>query len=102
MNRGLVISLTLSIWTGLPVTVLAQVPAVLEQQQSRGLEASKPEQPIGRNRRGLPPWLKLGVELRGRAESSNAFDSASSDQLYLNRLRLDVAIRPTPWVRFVL
>lgn len=102
MNRGLVISWTLFIWTGLPVTVLAQAPAALEQQQSPGVEASKTEPPVGRNHKVLPAWLKLGVELRGRAESNNSFDSASSDQIYLNRLRLDAAIHPAPWVRFFL
>ena len=102
MNRGLVISWTLFIWTGLPVTVLAQVPAALEQQQSPGVEASKTEPPVGRNHKVLPAWLKLGVELRGRAESNNSFDSVSSDQIYLNRLRLDAAIHPAPWVRFFL
>jgi hypothetical protein len=101
MNRGLVISWALSIWTGLPITAVAQALEVLEPQPSAGLEASKPELPVGHNHR-LPGWLKAGVELRGRAESNNGFDSASSDQIYLNRLRLDAAIQPTPWVRFFL
>ena len=100
MNRRLVISWALFIWTGLPATVLAQAPAVLEPQQDPGLEASRPEQPGGHNRKALPAWLKLGVELRGRAESNNAFDSASSDQLYLNRFRLNALVQPAPWVRF--
>ena len=89
MNHRLIIICALSIWTGRPSTARAQAPEETSQQQ-----------PGGHNRGGLPSWLKLGVELRGRGESANAFDSASGDGLYLNRLRLDIAVQPAPWVRF--
>jgi hypothetical protein len=50
----------------------------------------------------LPSWLKLGVELRGRAESGNAFDPGSDDRFYLNRLRLNFTLLARPWMRFFL
>jgi len=50
----------------------------------------------------LPSWLKLGVELRGRAESGNAFDPGSEDGFYLNRLRLNITVQPRPWMRLFL
>ena len=89
-----------SAWAAVPMTSLAQAPEGTEQQQpTPGPEASDQRQPR-KERKGLPSWLKLGVELRGRAESSTAFDSASEDRFYLNRLRLDVAVEPVTWVRF--
>lgn len=51
---------------------------------------------------GMPRWIRLGGEVRGRAESSNAFDQSPSDSFYLNRLRLNVDLQPRPWLRFVL
>ncbi len=102
MNRHLVISCAISIWAGLPATILAQVSEGQQQQQSPSLAAPQQKHPDGYNRKRLPACLKLGVELRGRAESGNAFDSASSDGLYLNRLRLDIAVQPAPGVQFFL
>jgi hypothetical protein len=82
------------------MTSLAEEPEGTEQQQQTpGPKASDQEQP-GKPHKGLPSWLKLGVELRGRAESSNVFDSASEDRFYLNRLRLDAAVEPVRWLRF--
>jgi hypothetical protein len=45
-------------------------------------------------------WLKVGVEFRGRVESNALFEAPSPDSVYLNRLRLHVAVQPRPWLRF--
>jgi hypothetical protein len=50
----------------------------------------------------LPAWLKLGAELRGRAEANRDvnFQRGVHDRGYLNRIRLDVGIEPRSWLRF--
>jgi len=50
----------------------------------------------------LPAWLKLGAELRGRAEGNRDvnFERGFHDRGYLNRVRLDVGIEPRSWLRF--
>jgi len=55
-----------------------------------------------RARLAMPRWLRIGGEVRGRAESSNVFEETPSDGLYLNRLRLNIEVRPQPWIRFVM
>src|SRR5690242_9438324 len=94
MHRGLVIFWTLSTAAGLPVAVPAQVLEALEPQQSS--EARNTEH------KGMPAWIKLGGELRGRVEAGNTFDSAADDQVYLNRLRFEATIQPTSRMRFFL
>jgi hypothetical protein len=42
----------------------------------------------------LPHWLELGGQLRGRFEAPSGHDS------YLSRIRLDLGLRPTNWLRF--
>jgi Alginate export len=96
LHRRLWIPWALCVWAGLPPTVLGQAPERTEPPQDPALEGSKAEQPRAR----LPAWLKLGVELRGRAESNNGFEGASSEPLYLNRLRLNAGFQPAPWMRF--
>jgi hypothetical protein len=90
----------LSAWITLGAVSLAQAPDGTEQQQSPTAEGSDQEQPVVHNNKRLPAWLKLGVELLGRAESGDTFDSAASDSVYLNRLRLNVAVQPEAWLRF--
>lgn len=93
MNCRFLIFSVLSLGTGLGVSVLAQ---------GTGLEAAESGPSDLFKSGGWPAWLKLGVELRGRSESGNAFDPPADDRFYLNRLRLNVIFRPRPWVRFFL
>lgn len=99
VNRRLVVAWAQFICIGPPAGLLGQAPEGSEPRQSLSPEAPNQDQPRGYNK-GLPAWLKLGVELRGRAESGTAFDSDSDDNFELNRLRLDVDVRPAPWIRF--
>src|SRR5579862_8644427 len=50
----------------------------------------------------LPAWLQLGGQIRGRFESPSgaSMTNNSSDSYYLSRIRLDLGIRPTSWLRF--
>jgi hypothetical protein len=50
----------------------------------------------------LPQWLQLGGQIRGRFEapSGTSMLNGSSDPYFLSRIRLDVGIRATPWLRF--
>lgn len=91
MNDRLVRSSALCIWLGLSELMTGQ--AVSEEASPPG--AGSPES-------RLPSWLKLGVEMRGRAESTGTFGSASGDPAYLNRLRLNVAVQPSSWFRIYL
>ena len=44
---------------------------------------------------GLPAWLKVGAEVRGRAEAETGlgYTPAASDGYYLHRLRLNAGIQ---------
>ncbi len=57
----------------------------------------EPDTPPGR----LPAWLHLGVEWRGRADIGSDFDRDADLGIYLNRLRLNATVRPSPWLSFV-
>jgi hypothetical protein len=50
----------------------------------------------------LPAWLRIGGQIRGRFEapSGGSFLNDSSDAYYLSRIRVDLAVKPTPWLRF--
>lgn len=77
-----------------------QSPAILGQEpkpDDPGLEQSIPGQ--AQADRKLPAWLKLGFELRGRADSYNEFDRQTTDTLYLNRLHLSLEVRPFTWLQ---
>jgi hypothetical protein len=52
--------------------------------------------------RSLPDWLKFGGDFRGRAEgySGGLFKNNSTDAYYLNRFRVNMKVRPTPWLNF--
>ena len=76
------------------------MPALAQVAEKTGPPSSSSNQDQSdRNKRERwPEWLKLGAELRGRAESSTSLDSDYGG-LYLNRLRLDAAVQPLPWLR---
>lgn len=55
------------------------------------------------NQLGLPAWLRMGGQYRGRFEndSSLAFAPGANDTYYLQRIRGFVDLQPTSWLRFV-
>jgi len=63
------------------------------------LDGEEPHQD-GYLRNALPSWIKLGGEIRARAEANNVFEPNLDGNLYLNRLRLNVAVEPARWIRF--
>jgi hypothetical protein len=50
----------------------------------------------------LPSWIQLGGQIRGRFEgvSGTSLINNSSDNYYASRIRLDLGIEPTSWLRF--
>lgn len=50
----------------------------------------------------LPSWLKLGAEIRGRAEllTGRELTRGLNDGYYLHRLRVTTDLEPTNWLRF--
>jgi hypothetical protein len=50
----------------------------------------------------MPRWLQVGGQIRGRFEnpSGTSLLNNSPDAYYLSRIRVDVSVKPTPWVRF--
>lgn len=57
---------------------------------------------LERLNRELPGWLKFSGEERARVEgfSCAGFLAGNNDVYLLNRLRLDMAVIPTPWLKF--
>ena len=49
----------------------------------------------------LPSWLTLGGEIRGRMEGASniRFNPDNDDYYYLHRIRLNIGVRVTPWLR---
>ena len=101
MNRCQVVFSALLVWATFVVASPAQMSERAEPRQGSALNSVNLEQTSFHNRMGLPPWIELGAELRGRAQSGSTFDSRSSDRFYLNRLQLNLAVQPRQWVRFV-
>ncbi len=100
MKRWGAILCALSAWISVPAAGLTQSPEETEQTRTPGLNAaSDQKQSQTHKRKELPKWLKLGAEVRGRAESGYAFDATTADNRYLNRMRLNVTVSPAPWVQ---
>jgi hypothetical protein len=49
---------------------------------------------------GLPRWLRLGFELRGRIEANLDREQDLDERFYLNRLRVGATVQPAAWARF--
>jgi hypothetical protein len=51
---------------------------------------------------GFPRWLRLGGQYRGRLEDDSAlgFVPGAQEVYYLERVRLDLFVKPTPWLTF--
>ena len=50
----------------------------------------------------LPSWLQIGGQIRGRFErpSGTSLTNGSPDAYYASRIRLDLTIKPTRWLKF--
>jgi hypothetical protein len=99
-------SLHVNAQTGMPS---GTPPTPLESLQ---LASSRPGQPVdaptasGRqdstqSSDGLPKWIGLGAQYRGRVEATRGLATVGGrdDSYYLNRLRLDTTLTPSPWLR---
>jgi len=53
--------------------------------------------------RELPEWLRIGAEYRARVEGTEnrGFVEGASDNYLLNRIRIDLTVKPTAWMKFV-
>ena len=69
MQPWRVVTLTVYACTAFVVAGWAQTPDGAEPQQLLDVRDPVKNQPVEPERKGFPAWLKLGVELRGRAES---------------------------------
>ena len=50
----------------------------------------------------LPSWIQLGGQIRGRFEgvSGTSLLNEKADDYYASRIRMDLGIKPTSWLRF--
>jgi hypothetical protein len=50
----------------------------------------------------LPAWIQLGGQIRGRFEgpSGTSLTANRADDYYLSRIRLDLGLKATPWLKF--
>ncbi|MGE5644262.1 MAG: alginate export family protein [Acidobacteriota bacterium] len=79
--------------------VLALQPGPLRAQS-----AAAPDLPVtSAINREMPRWLVLGGEYRARFDgyTSGKFSDGIDEHYFLNRLRLNLAVKPTGWMRFV-
>jgi hypothetical protein len=62
---------------------------------------AQPKAPAVSELLGLPKWLTLGAETRLRWEgfSGQNFDPDRNDHYLLTRVRLNVGLKPTPWLQ---
>lgn len=60
------------------------------------------ESPAATINHGLPSWLVFGGEYRSRFEgySGGSYKPNATDDYLLSRLKLDLTIRPTAWMKF--
>ena len=60
------------------------------------------ENPASTINESLPSWLRFGGEYRARFEgySGAGFKDNASDDFLLNRLKLQMTIQPTKWLKF--
>ena len=80
-------------WSGAPMLLLA-----LTMQ----LRAADPPPAKDLLQPYLPSWLEFNLLFRGRVEAplGIGFTPGSSDVYYASRLRFNLGVKPTPWMRF--
>ena len=49
----------------------------------------------------LPEWFQVGGQIRGRFEgpSGTSLANGSADDYYLSRIRVDLTVKPVPWLK---
>jgi hypothetical protein len=100
MKRPVFLLCALAVWCGPGSSGLAQAPPA-DTGAALPAQAASPDDTQGAGIiKGLPAWLRLGVEFRGRVELNVDPDQDFDDRFYLNRLRLSATVEPARWVRF--
>lgn len=98
------------IFSGLLLTVTAsaqKAPVVLASANAPAIASGPPHgvapkaEPNEVKPTFLPKWIQFSTTVRGRFEDPAGmnFVPAASDAYYLSRIRLDLTLRPTPWLR---
>src|SRR3569623_727727 len=85
-----------------PALLLAGiVPANAQPPISSGAAAAV-ESPASALNRALQAWMKFGGEYRARFEgySGGSFSHNATDDYLLSRLKLQMTIQPTKWLKF--
>ncbi|HJZ97668.1 MAG TPA: alginate export family protein [Candidatus Solibacter sp.] len=82
----------------LPMSIRAEEPGALpaaRQETGLVLRDVSPAQ-------YMPSWLQIGGQIRGRFESPSGTSllNSNSESYYLSRVRVDLAVKPAPWLRF--
>jgi len=84
---------------------LRRVPAALPLLAAALLAAATAgaqsiAEPVNRE---LPPWLRVGGEYRARLEATEdrGFAPGLDDTYLLNRIRANLKVQPSPWMKFV-
>jgi hypothetical protein len=93
-------------FTFLLSTLFVVLPMIASPEDS-GAPAAGPS-PKGHVMLDLPPsqhmpqWLQIGGQIRGRFENTSGISLLNSgpDAFYLGRIRVDVGVKPAPWLRF--
>ncbi len=64
--------------------------------------AAKPFKPSNELNKHLPKWLSFSAVYRARVEGfrNAGFREGNSDSYFLNRIRINMGIRPTNWLQF--
>jgi hypothetical protein len=84
-----------------PASPQSQASATTSEPGARQTDVANWLQPVGELNRDLPPWLQFGGEYRLRAEGQNGIKFGKIDDGYLlGRLRLNLLVKPTPWLSF--
>jgi len=98
--RRLHIFLGIAAFCATPFALLCEDGSADSAKHATSDAAAPASAPDAENR--LPDWLQLGAEIRGRFEGPSGASVVSnvSDDYYLSRIRLDVGIKPTDWLRF--
>lgn len=83
----------------LPLFALLAVLIAAAADKPNNQEWATPTKPVNKE---LPKWLRLGVEERARFESAwgIGFKDGATDSYVLNRLRLNLSVAPTTWMKF--
>ena len=84
------------------VVVVGFLATTVQAQQGAAADPTMPPRPVQAASDAAPDWLTLGLQYRFRAENrtGTGFRENASDGYGLNRLLLDVDVKPTSWLNF--